>query len=220
MFEKEYALFMQEHAEGRSGEALRRLQEGHGHAERSFLELVWWPATGNFDDLHPEYEVHDFKDGTRYLDFAYLRFPMQICIEIDGYGPHSRDASRWQFADQLMRQNHLVIDGWRVIRFSYDDVVEKPRRCQQFIQQFLGVWFAEVPQQVSLSPKEQQIIRIMIRKQSVLTPLEVSEQIGITDRHARTLLQRLVQAKVLLPASGDKRIRSYKLNPNGKHLFR
>ncbi|MFD0679062.1 MULTISPECIES: DNA-binding response regulator [unclassified Paenibacillus] len=182
------------------------------------MEHVWWPAIGNFDYLHPEYEVHDFKDGTRYLDFAYLRSPLQLCIEIDGYGPHSRDVSRWQFADQLMRQNHLVIDGWRIIRFSYDDVAEQPRLCQQLIQQFLGIWFAEGAQQLSLSPKEQQIIRLMLRKQELLTPLDVSKYIGISDRHARTLLHRLVQAKLLLPASGDKRIRSFKLNPGAKHL--
>ncbi|WP_308861957.1 hypothetical protein [Paenibacillus radicis (ex Xue et al. 2023)] len=65
LFKKEYGLFIRKQAEGRSGEYLRRLQEGHGHAERSFLEHVWWPAIGNFDYLHPEYEVHDFKDGTR-----------------------------------------------------------------------------------------------------------------------------------------------------------
>lgn len=219
MFEQEYALFMQKHAEGRSGEGLRRLQEGHGHAERRFLEQVWWPSTGSFDYLYPEFEVYDFKDGTRYLDFAYLRHPMRICIEIDGYGPHSRDMSRWQFADQLMRQNHLVMDGWRMIRFSYDDVIEKPRRCQQMIQQFLGIWFTEESQLASLSPKELQILRFLVRKQAPLTPLEVSAHIGISDRYARTLLQRLAQAKVLLPASGDKRIRSYKLNPKGKHAF-
>jgi len=209
---------MQKHAGGRLGERLRRLQEGHGHAERRFLELVWWPATGSLDHLYPEYEVYDFKDGTRYLDFAYLRFPLHICIEIDSYGPHSKDLSRWQFADQLMRQNHLVMDGWRIIRFSYDDVTEKPRRCQQLIQQFLGLWFAGEKQQTFLSPKEQQIVRFLIQKQKPLTPLDVSGHIGITDRHARTLLQRLVEAKVLLPASGDRRIRSYKLNPEAKHL--
>ncbi|MDF2958910.1 MAG: hypothetical protein K0S39_645 [Paenibacillus sp.] len=218
MFEKEYGIFIQKHTERRTGERLRRLKEGHGHAERCFLEHVWWPATRSFDHLHPEFEVQDFKDGKRYLDFAYLRSQMRICIEIDGYGSHSRDVSRWQFADQLMRQNHLVMDGWRLIRFSYDDIVEKPRRCQQLIQQFLGIWLAEESQQVYLSSKEQQIIRFMAYKQTALTPLEVSGHIGISDRHARTLLQRLVQVKILLPASGNKRIRSYKLNPNGKHL--
>ncbi|WP_426901554.1 hypothetical protein [Rossellomorea vietnamensis] len=46
----------------------------------------------HFRFLHPEYEINDFKDGKRYLDFAYIRPTMQICFEID---------------------------GWTVIRFSY-----------------------------------------------------------------------------------------------------
>ncbi|WP_342779106.1 hypothetical protein [Paenibacillus hemerocallicola] len=117
-FESDYESFMRNHAHERDGERLRRLMDGHGHAERTFLERVWWPSVGSFDWLHPEYEVSDFKDGYRYLDFAYIRFPYRIGIEIDGYGPHLRDVSRTHFADQLMRQNHLVIDGWRVIRFS------------------------------------------------------------------------------------------------------
>ncbi|WP_252183434.1 hypothetical protein [Rossellomorea vietnamensis] len=73
----------------------------------------------HFRFLHPEYEINDFKDGKRYLDFAYIRPTMQICFEIDGYGPHLQKISRWQFSDSLERQNQLVIDGWTVIRFSY-----------------------------------------------------------------------------------------------------
>lgn len=174
---------------------------------------------GSFDYVHPEYEVSDFKDGSRYLDFAYIRFPYRVCMEIDGYGPHLRDISRTQFADQLMRQNHLQIDGWRVIRFSYDDVMEKPRRCQQMIQQWMGTWFGGDQQRILLTRKEHELIQFAIRRQNAITPVEASEQLGITTRYMRTLLRRLVQANVLLPHSGDKRVRSYILNPDGKHLF-
>ncbi|MEF3304851.1 hypothetical protein [Paenibacillus sp. GYB003] len=138
-FESEYEAFLLRHAKMGPSERLRRLQEGHGHAEKLFLQHVWWPAIGHFDHLHPEYEVHDIKDGTRFLDFAYIRTPYKVCFEIDGYGPHSRDASRRQFADNLLRQNHLVIAGRKVIRFAYDDIQEKPRRCQQL----LGKWFGD-----------------------------------------------------------------------------
>jgi very-short-patch-repair endonuclease len=46
--------------------------------------------------------------------------------------------SRQQFSDQLIRQNHLIIDGWKVLRFSLDDVKERPRMCEQLVQQFMG----------------------------------------------------------------------------------
>lgn len=63
--------FLANHLANREGERYRRLQEGHGHAEQLFLQQVWWPAFGGFTDLHPEYEVKDFRDGTRFLDFAF-----------------------------------------------------------------------------------------------------------------------------------------------------
>jgi hypothetical protein len=34
------------------------------------LQQVWWPAVKSFEGLNPEYEVHDFKDGVRYLHYA------------------------------------------------------------------------------------------------------------------------------------------------------
>ena len=138
-FEEEYQSFMDSHLQARTGERLRRLQEGHNHVEMLFLKQVWWPSFNHFQYLHPEYEVNDFKDGNRYLDFAYIRPAIKICFEIDGYGPHLRNITRWQFSDSLERQNQLVIDGWTVIRFSYDQVKEKPRRCQQIVQQVMAV---------------------------------------------------------------------------------
>jgi hypothetical protein len=219
-FDIQYDNFMKEHLQNRLGESLRRLQEGHGHAEKLFLEQVWWPAIGHFKHLSPEYEVNDFKDGYRYLDFAYIRQPFQVCIEIDGYGPHSRDTSRWHFADNLIRQNHLTIDGWKVIRFAYDDIKEKPRRCQQLIQQLMGRWFGDEQVPVALGIKHKEIVRLIIHKQKPVSPLEVCAQLSISDRHARTLLHELVQADVLVAAAGGtQRVRSYQLNPLGNPIY-
>ncbi|MFC4769981.1 DNA-binding response regulator [Effusibacillus consociatus] len=106
-FDEDHSEFIKFHQEKRRGERLRRLKAGHGHAEKLFLQQVWWPAFGQFNHLHPEYEVYDFKDGHRYLDFAYIRPYFRVAFEIDGYGPHGRDLSRWQFSDQCQRQNHL-----------------------------------------------------------------------------------------------------------------
>jgi hypothetical protein len=60
--------------------------DAFGHAEKTFVEKVERLAFGHFRQLHPEYEVSDFKDGFRYLDFAYLRSGLKLAIDIDGYG--------------------------------------------------------------------------------------------------------------------------------------
>lgn len=181
-FEEEYQTFMNTHLQARSGERLRRLQEGHKHAEMLFLKQVWWPSFHHFQYLYPEYEVNDFKDGTRYLDFAYIRPGIRICLEIDGFGPHLKNISRWQFSDSLERQNQLVIDGWTVIRFSYDQVKEKPRRCQQIVQQVIGRWLGDELDLTTLSLLEKEVLRLAIRKGETISPREVENYLKVSDK--------------------------------------
>lgn len=218
-FSKCHTSWIKEHEERRSGERRRRLQEGHGHAEKLFLELVWWPAVGHFRALHPEYEVKDFQDGSRYMDFAYIRLPYRMGIEIDGFGPHLRDVDRTRFGDNLMRQNQLVLDGWKVIRFSYDDITNKQRRCQQLILQMLGRWFGEHEPVVALLGREQDIVRLAAGSLEPITPAQVAEHLRIRPENARRWLHRLQAKNVLRSATGGVRIRSYVLTETGKLLF-
>ena len=216
-YEKEYQSFMDSHLQARTGERLRRLQEGHNHAEMLFLKQVWWPSFNHFQYLHPEYEVNDFKDGNRYLDFAYIRPAIKICFEIDGHGPHLRNITRWQFSDSLERQNQLVIDGWTVIRFSYDHVKEKPRRCQQIVQQVIGRWLGDELDQSTLSFVEKEVLRLAIRKGEAISPLEVEKYMKLSGNTVKKILHNLVDKKMLIPASGSVRIRSYRLGNRIKH---
>ncbi|MBP2243072.1 hypothetical protein J2Z40_003660 [Cytobacillus eiseniae] len=219
-FEEEYEAFLNAHLQARAGERLRRLQEGHNQAEMLFLKQVWWPLFYQFNYLHPEYEVDDFKDGKRYLDFAYIRPAIRICFEIDGYGPHLKSISRWQFSDSLERQNQLVIDGWTVIRFSYDQVNEKPRRCQQIVQQVIGQSLGDELDQTSLSFVEKEVLRLAIRNGEAISPIEVERDLKLSDKTVKKALSQLVDKKLLIPASGMKRVRSYQLGNQVKHPFR
>lgn len=219
-FEVEYQAFMNAHSQARTGERLRRLQEGHQHAEMLFLKQVWWPLFHHFRYLHPEYEVDDFRDGKRYLDFAYIRPAIRICFEIDGYGPHLKSISRWQFSDSLERQNQLVIDGWTVIRFSFDQIQEKPRRCQQIVQQVIGRWLGDELDQTTLSLVEKEVLRLAIRKGEAITPIEVEKFLKLTDKTVKKVFSQLVEKKLLIPESGIVRIRSYRLGEQVKHSIR
>lgn len=210
-FEKEYEAFLNAHRQTRTGERLRRLEEGHQQAEILFLKQIWWPLFRHFQYLHPEYEVDDFKDGKKYLDFAYIRPGIRICFEIDGYGPHSRNISRWNFSDNLERQNQLVIDGWTVMRFSYDQVKERPRRCQQIVQQVIGKWLGDELGQVTLSLTEKEMLRLAIQKGEPIFPKEFEAHLNLSEKTIKKLLGQLVAKKMLFPASGVNRIRSYRV---------
>ncbi|TVX96119.1 DNA-binding response regulator [Cohnella terricola] len=213
-FEIEYARFLKKHQQARRGESLRRLQEGHAHGEKMLLENVWWPAFGNFDHLHPEYEVSDFKDGRRFLDFAFILDMLKLDIEIDGFQSHAKEIARSKFSDNLMRQNHLVLDGWKIIRFSYDDIVERPRMCQQILLQFMGRWASgkKIDRVSKLNAEEKDIIRMALRGGRILRPKDVCRLLNVENQKARKMLRSLSVIGVLSPSgSGSERIFSYKL---------
>jgi hypothetical protein len=214
-FETAYAFYIEKHKKGRHGKSLRRLTEGHGHGEKMLLEKVWWPAFHNFDHLYPEYEVSDFKDGNRYLDYAFLVDNVMMDLEFDGFNSHAKEISPIKFSDNLMRQNHLVLDGWKVIRFSHDDVVERPRMCQQILLQFMGRWVnsKKADQIAHLTAEERDILRLAIRRTSKLYVADVCLHLEIGDKKARKLLHGLLVKELLLPPSEQsKRIKYYRLS--------
>ncbi|WP_227871957.1 endonuclease domain-containing protein [Paenibacillus albus] len=214
-FQRAYQNWYEEQRVNAQGERKHRLEEGHGHAEKLFLEKVWYPAFRNFDDLQGEYEVADFKDGSRFLDFAFIQYPIKLAIEIDGYGAHSSKVTRWQFADSLMRQNHLIIDGWQILRFSYDEVIERPRMCEQTLQQFIGCWLGGTRSSTSGVDDliEAEILRHALRLDRPLRPCDVMELLNLSRIKAYRVLHHLLQKKVLLPAGkGTQTIRGFLVN--------
>lgn len=212
-FENAHEAFIVKHISMRGGERLKRLKEGHGHAEKLFLEQIWWSAFGHFQDLHPEYEIKDFRDGTCFLDFAFLRHSLRLAIEIDGFGPHFTDISRSQFSDQLIRQNHLILDGWKIFRFSYDDVKNRPRMCEQLIQQCIGRHFGDVFNHlIELNYIEKEVIRFAHALGRAIKPVDVQKQFQFGQRKAQQTLKGMYQKSLLEPTGeGNARVRCYRV---------
>jgi very-short-patch-repair endonuclease len=215
-FQVVYEEFMRTQLQQSKGERRRRLQNGLGFAEKLYLESIWYPAIGNFKNLHAEYEITDYKDGSRFLDFAYLEKPHRICIEVDGFGPHYRDINRYGVIDRSFRQNDLIMDKWLVFRFPVDAIKEQPRRCQQYLQQMMGKLYSGIQSNITLSFAEKEVLRYSCQLQQMnetITVNSISRGLHKSTRQAWTLLKRLEEKKLLLPASGKVRVTSYIVNP-------
>lgn len=191
MQEKAHREWLERHAGRRQGEAKRRLLEGHAYAEKLFAATVWLPAVGHFEFLHPEYEVKDCSDQPRFLDFAYIRPPYRICFEIDGFGPHARDASRRTFAEGLMRQNRLTLDDWIVFRFSVDDIERHPRKCQQIVMHILGKWYSSEQQPAPLTRTETEMLRQVIQAGGPVKADELAGRMRLSINYVRRVLKQL-----------------------------
>ncbi|MFC5401598.1 DNA-binding response regulator [Cohnella soli] len=217
-FETLYEEWLKRQLRGCSGERRRILASGLKHASKAFLTSVWWPAFSHFNGLSPECEVKDFKDGFRYIDFVWTLPGAMIAIEIDGYGPHWRNIDRWKFADHLFRQNHLILDDWKVIRLSYDDIIEHPRKCQQLFLHVLGKWglgyrlsdaAANIP-----DPVDRAIMDFASRTSTPFSPAQAAKALGWKPVTIARHMNRLALAGLLLSARpGVKRIRKYILAP-------
>ncbi|GAA0320691.1 hypothetical protein GCM10008967_09050 [Bacillus carboniphilus] len=211
-FKHKYEQWLQESISSEENSRRRELLEkGLGHGTVEFLRTIWYPAIGNFDHLHAEWEVRDFNNGYRYLDLVYLPdSKAKAGIEIQGYGPHARDLDVRRFKDLCWRHSLLALDGWIFLPIAYLSIKDEPKRCQQLILAFIGKFSStDVPSQ--LSWLEAEVVRFSRRKLRPITPLEVANHLRVSDRQARRILRRLVELDILMVASGKERKRSYKL---------
>jgi len=71
--------------------------------------------------------------GRHRVDFAYP--DLMIAIEVDGYWAHG---SLEAFQRDRERQNELVLAGWTVLRFTWTDLVKRPREVAQMVADAIG----------------------------------------------------------------------------------
>lgn len=92
---------------------------------------------------------------------------------------------------------------------SADDIKDKPRQCQQIIQQMMGHWFGKENIPAGLNLREREIVRFLIAQAKPITPKEASEALEVSAHYARKLLRGLTTKNVIAPSAGNARIRSY-----------
>ncbi|MBB6678826.1 HTH domain-containing protein [Cohnella lubricantis] len=178
------------------GERKRRLLENHGRGEKMLVARVLWPVFGSLENLHPEYEIRDLRGGVNFVDYAYIPSrQLGLLLECDGFGPHWRDISRWEFDRNEERQNLLLIDEWKMLRFSYDAVREKSERCQQTLRLALAKWGQIMPEAgegVRLGVYERAILHLhQTSGREIITPAKAARELGITSKTAIKHLQSL-----------------------------
>jgi very-short-patch-repair endonuclease len=54
-----------------------------------------------------------------------------LLIEVDGFAYHGKE----RFVSDRRRQNALVAEGWTVLRFTWDDLVNRPHEVAQIIRE-------------------------------------------------------------------------------------
>ena len=211
-FATAHEAFVRRHLARRKGERKGRLERGHRHAETEFLRNVWWPLMGNFDHLHPEFEVTDWRGHSYFADFAYLPPEnLRLLIEIKGFNSHVRDMDRKKFCNELNRELFLQAIGYRLISLAYDDVAERPEQCQMLLRMFLDRFLPSRRTAQRAVFAEKELVRFAAGLPGPVRPIDVCRHFGVNPRTAVRMLHRLRDKGWLRPASGTRRVTGYEL---------
>jgi hypothetical protein len=203
-FEEKHAQFIRSHLERRLGERRGRLERGHQHGEKLFLRNVWWQLHDHFDDLHPEYEVMDWRGRSYFADFAYMPGNLKFLWEIKGFGPHVQDMDRKRYCDEINREMFLQALGFRVVSFAYDDVANRPDTCIALLRMLLSRYRPSQPPINRAVLAEQEVIRLAVQFARPIRPIDVSQHFAINHRTAIRYLHALCTKGWLRPVISGK----------------
>lgn len=109
------------------------------YPERVFYERVICAAIAPeaHSAVQHQHPVH-LGGRTRKIDFALIGTHCRLALELDGYTYHAEgQISQSDFSDQLERQNSLILEGWTILRFSWDDVLSRPDYCVNTLRRAL-----------------------------------------------------------------------------------
>lgn len=200
-YEQAHVAFIEQHLTSRTGERRGRLERGHRHAEELFLQNVWWPLRGDFNGLHPEYEVLDWRGRSYFADYAFLPGPIKLLFEIKGYAAHVRDMDRLKYCNELNRETFLYGMGYQVISFAYDDVEQRPELCITLLRVVLSRYLIVDAPHGKLLFAEKEIMRLVVRNAGIVRPKEVAEYFTLDPKTVRLMLMKLCEKGWLTPVT-------------------
>ena len=99
---------------------LRRMSTGSkSEAEQRMATLLRRSGTGPWVANHALLDAR----GVPFAELDFAHIGLRIAIEVDGRAFHS---DRRSFESDRRRQNALVLDGWLVLRFTWEQIVNDP----------------------------------------------------------------------------------------------
>lgn len=112
----------------------------NSRAEELFVQLFCEEfGPEKTENLQVQYPCVDIYGRHRYIDFALESPESKIAIEIDGETYHNPSkVSENKYADDLLKQNSLIYDNWKVYRWIYSQLEKQPERVKDELITFLG----------------------------------------------------------------------------------
>jgi very-short-patch-repair endonuclease len=209
------------HVKAMEAEAVRKgsYRNKLGGNEKAFLEYVWGPEFDyKFEGLTAEYPMKDYKGGDRFADFTYIRGSLKLLIEIDDFSSHAKHLSPGDFADHLMRQNDLVLEGWTILRFTAFQVKKSSMICRRQIKQAIGRWWVRTQTENPFRMEDRallcrsRLIELALHETRPIRTADVARAFQISRPTALHWLRRFAAEGLLVPIKAKQKVVGYQLH--------
>ncbi|NMO95467.1 hypothetical protein [Paenibacillus lemnae] len=208
-FETEHANWIHWHSSRRTGERKDALKRGHGYGNQLFAEKVWWPLMGHFRDLHPEYEVLDWRGRSYFVDFMWIMGALRFAFEIMDFGSHGKDRTKYRM--DLNRALFLQSQQCHVISISLDEMKENPSFIQSILRNMLAPYLISgKPLLQSFGKIEQLLIRYAACHNRIVRPVEAAVDLNLHKQTVIKYCRELVSKGRLRPISSGSSGKVYK----------
>jgi hypothetical protein len=165
------------------------------------------------DDLHPEYEVSDWRGRPYFVDLVWKPGQVKFAIEIKGYGPHVQQTDRTRYRQELNRETYLQIAGYRVVAVPYDDLESSPEMTTSLFKSLLAPSLLKIADGESrpYSRLERDILRMATRWNGFIRPVDLVNELGVNPRTVKKSMNSLCEKGKFRPvlAQGSNRICRY-----------
>ncbi|SDC12428.1 hypothetical protein SAMN02799630_00589 [Paenibacillus sp. UNCCL117] len=188
-FEAEHERWFQKHLSRRQGERKDALKRGHGYGNRLFVENIWWPLMGDFNGLHPEYEVGDWRGRSYFVDFMWILGGHLFAIEIMDYGSHGKDRTKYRM--DLNRGLFLQSQGCCFITIPLDELKDNPSFISNMLRHILAPYLGAVTELTgqiihAYDKTERELMRLAIRHHRVVRPAKAARELEL---HKETVIK-------------------------------
>ena len=120
-------------------------------SEKLFVSEFLYPILGkkNIKHVIPQYPFIDSEGKNRRIDFVILKNSKKVALEVNGELYHAKGIiPNEMFDDNLYRQNEILNSGYKLLRFSYNQL-QSPKWRQQVFEDLRKLIQENFPELIS-----------------------------------------------------------------------
>jgi len=211
-YEIEHEKWLKSHLTKRSGQRLEALKRGHGYGNQMFLKKLWWELYGNFDGLHPEYEMLDWRGYPFYADFMWSIGYVMFVFEIQDFSSHIQNMDRIGYRRELNRGMFMQSLQYNLVFIPLDEIKDNTKLVQSLLQNILSPYITVLSRKTSIYSKiEKDLMQYAIQNNRIIQPHCAANRLELDSRTIIKTLKQLVYKKKFraIPSGTSGRINKY-----------